>query len=106
VLALLLLLAAVFAVLLTAAERFFCPALEIISEALRLPPAVAGATLLSFGNGATDLFTQFAAISGVRWRVRVCVSCVCVCVCVCVCAGVCQRVRCAACMPSLLAHTR
>ncbi|MEW5314004.1 MAG: hypothetical protein WDW38_005533 [Sanguina aurantia] len=32
------------------------------SEYLRLSPAVAGATLLAFGNGAPDLFTQLAAI--------------------------------------------
>jgi uncharacterized membrane protein len=64
---LLLLLAAVlcFFVLLTVSERFFCPALELISEYLRLPPVVAGATLLSFGNGAPDIFTQVAAVGQV-----------------------------------------
>jgi Ca2+/Na+ antiporter len=66
---LLLFLAAVlcFFVLLTVSERFFCPALELISEYLRLPPVVAGATLLSFGNGAPDIFTQVAAVGQVRW---------------------------------------
>ncbi|KIY97451.1 Sodium/potassium/calcium exchanger 6 [Monoraphidium neglectum] len=54
-LVLLLALIITFGFLLTAAERFFCPALEIIAEYLRMPPAVAGATLLSFGNGAPDL---------------------------------------------------
>jgi hypothetical protein len=54
-----------FGFLLTAAERFFCPALEIISDYLRLSPAVAGATLLSFGNGAPDVFTQIAAVKKV-----------------------------------------
>ncbi|EFJ46589.1 Ca2+/H+ antiporter, cation antiporter, membrane protein [Volvox carteri f. nagariensis] len=49
--------------MLLVAERFFCPSLELISEYLRLPPCVAGATLLSFGNGAPDVFTQLAAIS-------------------------------------------
>eukprot|EP00879_Flechtneria_rotunda_P007347 GHRR01007708.1.p1 GENE.GHRR01007708.1~~GHRR01007708.1.p1 ORF type:complete len:657 (+),score=194.76 GHRR01007708.1:252-2222(+) len=51
-----------FGVLLTISERFFCPALELISEYLRMPPVVAGATLLSFGNGAPDIFTQVAAV--------------------------------------------
>lgn len=51
-----------FAVLLTVSERFFCPALELISDYLKLPPVVAGATLLSFGNGAPDTFTQVAAV--------------------------------------------
>ncbi|KAG2492276.1 hypothetical protein HYH03_009516 [Edaphochlamys debaryana] len=52
-----------FGLMILVAERFFCPSLEIISEYLRLPPCVAGATLLSFGNGAPDVFTQLAAIS-------------------------------------------
>lgn len=52
--------------LMVCAERFFCPALEVISDALSLPPNVAGATLLSFGNGAPDVFTQLAAMSSVR----------------------------------------
>ncbi|GBF97359.1 Ca2+:cation antiporter family [Raphidocelis subcapitata] len=51
-----------FGFLLTAAERFFCPALEYIADRLKLPPAVAGATLLSFGNGAPDVFTMLAAV--------------------------------------------
>lgn len=55
-----------FAVLLTVSERFFCPALELISDYLKLPPVVAGATLLSFGNGAPDAFTQVAAVGQVR----------------------------------------
>lgn len=54
-----------FAVLLTVSERFFCPALELISDYLKLPPVVAGATLLSFGNGAPDTFTQVAAVAQV-----------------------------------------
>ncbi|GLI67630.1 hypothetical protein VaNZ11_011878 [Volvox africanus] len=55
--------AILFGLMLVIAERFFCPSLELISEYLRLPPCVAGATLLSFGNGAPDVFTQLAAIS-------------------------------------------
>lgn len=54
-----------FGVLLTVSERFFCPAVELISEFLQLPPAVAGATLLAFGNGAPDIFTQVAAVGQV-----------------------------------------
>ncbi|KAG1655378.1 hypothetical protein FOA52_012677 [Chlamydomonas sp. UWO 241] len=54
-----------FAVMLVACERFFCPSIERLSEALSLSPALAGATLLAFGNGATDLFTQIAmAVQG------------------------------------------
>lgn len=54
-----------FMALLTVSERFFCPALELISDYLKLPPVVAGATLLSFGNGAPDTFTQMAAVAQV-----------------------------------------
>eukprot|EP00878_Enallax_costatus_P012329 GHUV01012878.1.p1 GENE.GHUV01012878.1~~GHUV01012878.1.p1 ORF type:complete len:266 (+),score=62.65 GHUV01012878.1:277-1074(+) len=55
-----------FGVLLTISERFFCPALELISEYLQLAPVVAGATLLAFGNGAPDIFTQVAAVGQVN----------------------------------------
>jgi solute carrier family 24 (sodium/potassium/calcium exchanger), member 6 len=48
------------------ADRFFCPALEVLSDFFKLPANVAGATLLSLGNGAPDVFTQLAAVSGVR----------------------------------------
>lgn len=48
------------------ADRFFCPALEVIADFFKLPANVAGATLLSFGNGAPDVFTQLAAVSTVR----------------------------------------
>ena len=47
-------------------DHFFCPALEVISDFFKLPENVAGATLLSFGNGAPDFFTQLAAIATVR----------------------------------------
>ena len=49
-----LVIASLFYILATVAERFFCPALENIAAALRIPEDVAGATLLSFGNGAPD----------------------------------------------------
>lgn len=58
-----LVIACLFYVLATVAERFFCPALENIASALRIPEDVAGATLLSFGNGAPDCFAQIAALS-------------------------------------------
>jgi sodium/potassium/calcium exchanger 6 len=41
----------------------YSPALENVAAALRLPEDVAGATLLSFGNGAPDVFAQIAALS-------------------------------------------
>ena len=63
-------------------RRFFCPSLELISEYLRLSPCVAGATLLSFGNGAPDVFTQLAAISQVK-RVGRMAAAACACVCPC-----------------------
>jgi hypothetical protein len=55
-----------FMLLMVVTEHFFCPALEVISDFLKLPANVAGATLLSFGNGAPDFFTQLAAIATVR----------------------------------------
>jgi len=54
------------AVLATVAERFFCPALANIARWLELSDDVAGATLLSFGNGAPDVFAQIAALSDAR----------------------------------------
>jgi len=58
----LILVIALFATLATTAERFFVPALQNVSAALRLSDDVAGATLLSFGNGAPDIFAQIAAL--------------------------------------------
>ena len=55
--------AAFFGALAVTAERFFVPALKNIASALRLSDDVAGATLLSFGNGAPDIFAQIAALS-------------------------------------------
>lgn len=51
--------------LMVVTQRFFCPALEVIADFLRMPPNVAGATLLSLGNGAPDFFTQIAAVAQV-----------------------------------------
>eukprot|EP01134_Creolimax_fragrantissima_P005601 CFRG5601T1 len=48
----------------TTADYFFVPALCVIAKALSLSPAVAGITLLAFGNGAPDVFTAYAALHG------------------------------------------
>ena len=53
----------VFAALTLSAERFFAPAVGNFAAWLRMSDDVAGATLLAFGNGAPDFFTQVAAIT-------------------------------------------
>ncbi len=55
----------VFMLMFTASDRFFCPAMELLSEYMRLSPAVAGATLLALGNGAPDILTQLSAAASV-----------------------------------------
>ncbi|KAL9181417.1 hypothetical protein ACHAXT_010222 [Thalassiosira profunda] len=44
------------------AENYFSPALEMLSSELRIPPALAGVTLLALGNGAPDVSAVVNAI--------------------------------------------
>lgn len=57
-------LALTFVVIERAAQGYLAPSLEALSERLRLPADIAGATLLALGNGAAETFTQFAALLG------------------------------------------
>lgn len=57
-------LAALFYLMATTADVYFCPALTVLSDFFRLSPNVAGVTLLALGNGAADLFSAFAGLQG------------------------------------------
>lgn len=39
----------------------FCPALEVMSKIMGMSEHLAGVTLLAFGNGSPDLFTNLAS---------------------------------------------
>ncbi|KAI9224399.1 Sodium/calcium exchanger protein-domain-containing protein [Blastocladiella britannica] len=47
----------------TTASEFFCPNLSTIAEALGMSESLAGVTLLAFGNGAPDIFSNFSSLS-------------------------------------------
>lgn len=49
-----------FFVLGTTADKFFCPALTVISKELRMNENLAGVTIVAFGNGSPDIFTAIA----------------------------------------------
>ena len=54
--------ACLFSVLAVVSSKFLAPAVSWVATALRVPPALAGVTLLAFAGGAPDLATEIAAV--------------------------------------------
>ena len=54
--------ACLFSLLAVVSSSFLAPAVSWVAAALRVPPALAGVTLLAFAGGAPDLATEIAAV--------------------------------------------
>jgi solute carrier family 24 (sodium/potassium/calcium exchanger), member 6 len=48
------------------AESYLTPAMETVSQSLKLPPRLAGVTLLAWANGAPDVSANIAAMRAGR----------------------------------------
>jgi len=48
--------------ILSQADNFFVPPLNLLSEKLKLSPSIAGITLLAVGNGAPDVFVAYSGL--------------------------------------------